>query len=147
MPPVRRQSAARLPSLARYGVRAVDTGNETQGLVAKPRTPHPNPQSAQLFKIEDGDAAFLWGFKRGTSLSRKRSPPFFIRFPYKGGKVLYSACAATIASYSAWASSASNCSLVASVTFSSCSSMKFVKYASRTLSAAAALSSGRRSRM
>ena len=29
-PPVRRQSAARLPSLARYGVRAVDTGNDTQ---------------------------------------------------------------------------------------------------------------------
>ena len=30
MPPMRRQSAARLPSLARYGVRAVDTGNDTQ---------------------------------------------------------------------------------------------------------------------
>ena len=29
-PPVRRQSAAKLPSLARYGVRAVDTGNDTQ---------------------------------------------------------------------------------------------------------------------
>ena len=30
MPPMRRQSAARLPSLARYGVRAVDTGNDSQ---------------------------------------------------------------------------------------------------------------------
>ena len=30
MPPMRRQSAAKLPSLARYGVRAVDTGNDTQ---------------------------------------------------------------------------------------------------------------------
>ena len=30
MPPVRRQSAAELPSLARYGVRAVDTGNDSQ---------------------------------------------------------------------------------------------------------------------
>ena len=83
MPPMRRQSAARLPSLARYGVRVVDTGNDPQGLVAKPRTPHLIPQAAQLFKIETANVrgqgarplAFLWGMQRGYSL-RKENTPF-----------------------------------------------------------------------
>ena len=52
-------------------------------LVAKPRTPHPIPQAAQLFKIETANVrgqgarplAFLWGFQRGYSL-RKENTPF-----------------------------------------------------------------------
>ena len=52
--------------------------------MAKPCTPHPIPQAAQLFKIETDNVrgqgarplAYLWGFKRGYSL-RKENTPFF----------------------------------------------------------------------
>ena len=82
MPPMRRQSAARLPSLARYGVRAVESGNEAQGLVAKPRTPHLH--CAARAALQDRDCqcrgsrgpplAFSWGSK-GAILSRERMAP------------------------------------------------------------------------
>ena len=83
MPPMRRQSAARLPSLARYGVRAVDTGNDPQGLVAKPRTPHLSPQAAQLFEPKTANVrgrggsplVFLSGDLKGDTLFEKRVSP------------------------------------------------------------------------
>ncbi len=67
----RRQSVAVLPSLAPHGV-------------AKPRTPHPIPQAAQLFKCRSANVrgrgarplVFLSGVQGGYSLSRKRVSPF-----------------------------------------------------------------------
>ena len=77
IPPMRRRSAARLPSLARYGVRAVDRCIETQWLVAKPRTLHLHCAApAVLQAANPAMQAFLWGIKRGYSLLRKRIPPF-----------------------------------------------------------------------
>ena len=51
--------------------------------MAKPCTPHPIAQAAQLFKIETANVggrggtplAFLWGIQRGYSL-RKENTPF-----------------------------------------------------------------------
>ena len=79
----RKQSAAEPPSLARYGVRAVDRWIETQGPVAKPRTPHLHcaaraalqAQSPQCRGSRGTPLAFLWGFQRGYSL-RKENTPF-----------------------------------------------------------------------
>ena len=54
--------------------------------VAKPRTPHPIPQAAQLFKLQSRNGRgrggrplvlSLGGSKGGYSLSRKRISPFF----------------------------------------------------------------------
>ena len=83
MPPPAPQSAARLPSLARYGVRAVESGNDSQGLVAKPRTPHFHCAACAVLRATSSQCrgargtplAFLWGFKRGYYLLRKRIPP------------------------------------------------------------------------
>ena len=75
MPPVRRQSAARLPSLARYGVRAVDRCIETQGLVAKPRTPHLHCAARVPLQAASSQCKFsLGGSKGGISLFEKRYP-------------------------------------------------------------------------
>ena len=83
MPPQRRQSAARLPSLARYGVRAVESGNEAQGLVAKPRTPHLHCAARAALQAQSlqcagsrGKTPCLSGGSKGGILFGKRIPPF-----------------------------------------------------------------------
>ena len=69
------QSAARLPSLARYGVRAVDTGNNSQGLVAQPRTPHLHCAARAALQAANCQCKFsLGGSKGGVSLFKKEIP-------------------------------------------------------------------------
>ena len=83
MPPPVPQSAANLPSHARYGVRAVDTGNDQQRLMAKPCTLHLHCAARAALRAANLQCrgsrgtplAFLWGFKRGYSL-RKENTPF-----------------------------------------------------------------------
>ena len=79
----RRQSAAVGTSLARYGVRAVDTGNETQRFMAKPCTPHLHSAGRAVLRAKNCQCAgsrgkaprlSLGGFKGGYSL-RKESIP------------------------------------------------------------------------
>ena len=73
MPPPAPQSAAEGASLARYGVRAVERCIETQGLMAKPCTPHPIAQRVQLFKIKTANAnAFLLDGHTARFLSTER---------------------------------------------------------------------------
>ena len=84
MPPMRRQSAARLPSLARYGVRAVESGNEAQGLVAKPRTPHLHcaaraalqAQSLQCAGSRGKTPCLSLGVQKGVFSSEREYPLF-----------------------------------------------------------------------
>ena len=81
MPPPAPQSAANLPSHARYGVRAVESGNDSQGLVAKPRTPHFHCAACAALRAASSQCrgsrgtplAFLWGFKRGYSLRKENT--------------------------------------------------------------------------
>ena len=69
------QSAARLPSHARYGVRAVDRWIETQGLMAKPCTPHLHCAARAVLQALNCQCKFsLGGSKGGISLFEKRYP-------------------------------------------------------------------------
>ena len=87
----RRQSAAVLPSLAPHGSRArLISATNSRRFVAKPRTPHPIPQAAQLFKCRSANVRgrggrplvlSLGGCKGGYSLSRKRVSPFIRAAP------------------------------------------------------------------
>ena len=76
MPPQRRQSAAEGASLARYGVRAVDRGIETQGLMAKPCTPQLIAQRVQLFKRRSRNVSLSLGDKKGVFSFAKENTPF-----------------------------------------------------------------------
>lgn len=78
MPPVRRQSAAELPSLARYGVRAVATRNDSQkarGEATYTALPFRRPGSPSSLKLAmsgvegEGPLRSLGGFKGGHSLT------------------------------------------------------------------------------
>ena len=71
------------PSLARYGVRAVATGNESQRFMAKPCTPHLHSAGGAALRAKNCQCAgsrgkaprlSLGGFKGGYSL-RKESIP------------------------------------------------------------------------
>ena len=62
MPLFRKQSAAQLPSLAPHDSKArLLSGRDSQGFMAKPCTPHPIPQAAQLFKPQTANVKFLSG--------------------------------------------------------------------------------------
>ena len=84
MPPVCRQSAAEQTSLARYGVRAVATSNETQWLVAKPRTPHLHcaaravlqAQSLQCAGSRGKTPCLSLGVQKGVFSSEREYPLF-----------------------------------------------------------------------
>ena len=76
MPPPAPQSAARLPSLARYGVRAVERCIETQGLMAKPCTPQPIAQRVQLFKCQSRNVSLSLGDIKGVFSFAKENTPF-----------------------------------------------------------------------
>ena len=76
MPPQRRQSAAEGASLARYGVRAVDRGIETQGLMAKPCTLQPIAQRVQLFKRQSRNVSLSLGDIKGVFSFAKENTPF-----------------------------------------------------------------------
>ena len=62
---------------------AENTGNDRQGLMAKPCTPHLHCAACAVLRAANLQCrgsrgtplAFLWGFKRGYSLLRKRIPP------------------------------------------------------------------------
>ena len=75
MPPPAPQSAAEGASLARYGVRAVDTGNEAQKThgeamyTAPPLRSACNPSSQK-----PAMQAFLWGIKRGILFCEREYP-------------------------------------------------------------------------
>ena len=76
------QSAARLPSHARYGVRAVDRCIETQGFMAKPCTPHLHCAARAALQAANPQcrgrggrpSPFSGGYKGGI-LFGKRIPP------------------------------------------------------------------------
>ena len=70
------QSAARLPSLARYGVRAVESSNEQQGFMAKPCTPQLIAQRVQLFKRQSRNVSLSLGDKKGVFSFAKENTPF-----------------------------------------------------------------------
>ena len=83
MPLFRTQSAAKQTSLAPHDSKArLQNGHEMQGFMAKPCTPHPIPQAAQLFELQTANVrgqgvrplAFLWGFQRGCSLWKENTP-------------------------------------------------------------------------
>ena len=76
MPPPAPQSAAELPSHARYGVRAVERCIETQGLMAKPCTPQPIAQRVQLFKCQSRNVSLSLGDKKGVFSFAKENTPF-----------------------------------------------------------------------
>ena len=84
MPPVRRQSAAELPSLARYGVRAVATRNDAQKTrgeatyTALPLRSACSPSSPKLAMsgVEGNAPCVLLGDLKGAILSRERMAPF-----------------------------------------------------------------------
>ena len=78
MPPFRRQSAAEVASLAPHDSKArLLVSNESQGFMAKPCTPHPIPQAAQLFRRPTANVGVkgqsplrsLGGLKGGHSLT------------------------------------------------------------------------------
>ena len=70
------QSAARLPSHARYGVRAVESGNDSQNSRGEATYTGPTLRSVcSPSSQKPAMQAFLWGFQRGYSLLRKRIPP------------------------------------------------------------------------
>ena len=80
----RRQSVAVLPSLAPHDSKArLRVVTTRRRFVAKPRTPHPIPQAAQLFKCRSDNVrgrgarplVSLSGVQGGYSLSRKRVSP------------------------------------------------------------------------
>ena len=96
MPPVRRQSAAELPSLARYGVRAVATRNDSQK--ARGEATYTAPDSASIVALQATDCqckrgrgarplVFLSGVQGGYSLSRKRVSPLLRTLRHAGNKV------------------------------------------------------------
>ena len=76
----RRTTVTRAP---RSRARLISATNSRR-FVAKPRTPHPIPQAAQLFKCRSANVrgrgarplVFLSGVQGGYSLSRKRVSPF-----------------------------------------------------------------------
>ena len=76
MPPPAPQSAAELPSNARYGVRAVERCIETQGLMAKPCTPQPIAQRVQLFKCQSRNVSLSLGDIKGVFSFAKENTPF-----------------------------------------------------------------------
>ena len=76
MPPPAPQSAAEGASLARYGVRAVDRWIKTQGLMAKPCTPHPIAQRVQLFKCQSRNVSLSLGDIKGVFSFAKENTPF-----------------------------------------------------------------------
>ena len=76
MPPPAPQSAAELPSHARYGVRAVERCIETQGLMAKPCTPQPIAQRVQLFKCQSRNVSLSLGDIKGVFSFAKENTPF-----------------------------------------------------------------------
>ena len=73
----RRTTVTRAP---RSRARLISATNSRR-FVAKPRTPHPIPQAAQLFKIKAGNVTFLLGVQGGYSLSRKRISPLIRAAP------------------------------------------------------------------
>ena len=85
MPPGHRQSAAEGTSLARYGVRAVDTGNETQKIHGEAMYTAPTLRSAcshsslnlAMSGVEGpSPRPFSWGCKGDILFLRKRISPF-----------------------------------------------------------------------
>jgi len=91
MPPVRRQSAAALPSLARYGVRAVATRNDSQkarGEATYTALPFRRPGSPSSLKLAmsgvEGErpSSFSGGYKGGI-LFEKRIPPLMRAAPWR----------------------------------------------------------------
>ena len=75
MPPQRRQSAAEGASLARYGVRAVDRGIETQGLMAKPCTPHLHCAARATLRAKSLQCKPFSGGSKGGVLFCEREYP------------------------------------------------------------------------
>ena len=77
------------PSHARHGVRAVDTGNDLQGFMAKPCTPHLHSAGCAALRAKNCQCAgsrgkaprlSLGGFKGGYSLRKESIPLLFARF-------------------------------------------------------------------
>ena len=83
---VRRRTT--VPRAPRSRARLISATNSRR-FVAKPRTPHPIPQAAQLFKCRSANVrgrgarplVFLSGVQGGYSLSRKRVSPFIRAAP------------------------------------------------------------------
>ena len=83
MPLFRTQSAAKQTSLAPHDSKArLRVVANRRRFMAKPCTPHPIPQAAQLFELQTANVrgqggsplAFLWGFQRGCSLWKENTP-------------------------------------------------------------------------
>ncbi len=83
MPLFRTQSAAKQTSLAPHDSKArLRVVANRRRFMAKPCTPHPIPQAAQLFELQTANVrgqggsplAFLWGFQRGYSLWKENTP-------------------------------------------------------------------------
>ena len=79
----RRQSAAKQTSLAPHDSKArLQNGDESQGFMAKPCTPHPIAQRVQLFKLQTHNvggrgelpSSFSGGYKGGYSLREENTP-------------------------------------------------------------------------
>ena len=77
------QSAAKQSSLAPHDSKArLRVVANRRRFMAKPCTPHPIPQAAQLFELQTANVrgqggsplAFLWGFQRGCSLWKENTP-------------------------------------------------------------------------
>ena len=77
------QSAAKQTSLAPHDSKArLRVVANRRRFMAKPCTPHPIPQAAQLFELQTANVrgqggsplAFLWGFQRGCSLWKENTP-------------------------------------------------------------------------
>ena len=67
--------AVPFPSHARYGVRAVATGNESQRFMAKPCTPHLHCAACAVLQAANPQCTFLWvGLREGDLFLKKRSP-------------------------------------------------------------------------
>ena len=87
----RRTTVTRAP---RSRARLISATNSRR-FVAKPRTPHPIPQAAQLFKCRSANVrgrgarplVFLSGVQGGYSLSRKRVSPLLRTLRHAGNKV------------------------------------------------------------
>ena len=75
MPPPAPQSAAEGASLARYGVRAVDRWIKTQGLMAKPCTPHLHCAARATLRAKSLQCKPFSGGSKGGVLFCEREHP------------------------------------------------------------------------